>query len=50
MLKQSLTDEIKFVNKERADSQKSKSESAERETTAEGDLEVMSKAMGQDIK
>jgi len=50
MLKQSLTDEVKFGNKEKDESAKSKSESAEGKATAEGDLEVTSKALAEDIK
>merc|ERR1719399_1172292 len=50
MLKQSLTDEIKFANKEKDEAHKSKSESAEAKATAEGDLDVTSKDLAGDIK
>jgi len=50
MLKQSLTDEIKFANKEMDEAKKSKSESAEGKATAEGDLDVASKDLAEDIK
>jgi hypothetical protein len=50
MLKQSLTDEIKFANKEKDEAAKSKSESAEGKAIAEGDLDVTSKALAEDIK
>jgi len=50
MLKQSLTDEIKFADKEKEEAKKSKSESAEGKATAEGDLDVTSKALAEDIK
>lgn len=49
MLKQSLTDEVKFANKEKDEAAKSKSESAEGQATAEGDLEVTSKALAEDV-
>jgi len=50
MLKQSLTDEIKFANKEMDEAKKSKAESEEGKATAEGDLEVTSKALSEDVK
>jgi len=50
MLKQSLTDEIKFANKEMDEAKKSKAESEEGKATAEGDLEVTSKALAEDVK
>ena len=50
MLKQSLTDKIKFANKEMDEAKKSKSESAEGKATAEGDLDVASKDLAEDIK
>merc|ERR1719399_1994743 len=50
LLKQSLTDEIKFGNKEKDEAHKSKSESAEAKATAEGDLDVTSKDLAGDIK
>ena len=40
MLHQSLTDEVKFVNKEMDEAKKSKSESEESKATATGDLDV----------
>lgn len=49
MLKQSLTDEIKFANKEKSEASTSKSASAEGKATAEGDLDVTSKALAEDI-
>merc|ERR1719326_2387386 len=50
MLKQSLTDEIKFATKEKGEAAKSKSESAEAKATAEGDLSVTSKDLAADIE
>merc|ERR550539_1524868 len=50
LLKQSLTDEIAFGNKEKDEAHKSKSESAEAKATAEGDLGVTSKDLAGDIK
>ena len=50
MLKQSLTDEIKFANKEMDEAKKSKSESDEKKATAEGDLDVTSKSLSEDVK
>merc|ERR1719443_1392359 len=50
MLKQSLTDEIKFANKEMDEAKKSKSASEESKATAEGDLDVSSKALAEDVK
>jgi len=50
MLKQSLTDEIKFANKEMDEAKKSKAESEEAKATAEGDLDVTSKALAEDVK
>jgi len=50
MLKQSLTDEIKFANKEMDEAKKSKAESEEGKATAEGDLEVTSKSLSEDVK
>jgi len=50
MLKQSLTDEIKFANKEMDEAKKSKAESEEKKATAEGDLEVTSKGLSEDVK
>jgi len=50
MLKQSLTDEIKFANKEMDEAKKSKSESTEGKATADGDLNVASKDVAEDVK
>merc|ERR1719443_135015 len=50
MLKQSLTDEIKFANKEMDEAKKSKAASEESKATAEGDLDVTSKALAEDVK
>ena len=48
MLKQSLTDEIKFANKDMDASKKSLAESQETKSTAEGDLTVTSKELAAD--
>merc|ERR1740117_2317362 len=50
MLKQSLEDEIKFANKEMDEAKKSKAESSETKATAEGDLDVSSKDLAEDVK
>merc|ERR1719161_1499785 len=50
MLKQSLTDEIKFANKEMDEAKKAKAASTESKASAEGDLEVTSKALAEDVK
>jgi len=50
MLKQSLTDEIKFANKEMDATKKNKATAQEGKATAEGDLEVTSKDLKEDIK
>jgi len=50
MLKQSLTDEIKFANKEKDEAAKSKAASEEAKATAEGDLDVTSKGLAEDTK
>merc|ERR1719487_743591 len=50
MLKQSLTDEIKFANKDMDKAKKGLAESQEKKATAEGDLEVTSKDLAEDIK
>jgi len=50
MLKQSLTDEIKFANKDMDAAKKNLAESQESKATAEGDLEVTSKDLAEDIK
>merc|ERR1719240_2182841 len=49
-LKQGLEDEIKFANKEMDEAKQSKSASAEAKATAEGDLDVTSKDLAEDIK
>jgi len=49
MLKQSLTDEIKFANADMDKAKKSLSESQEKKATATGDLEVTSKDLAEDI-
>jgi len=49
MLKQSLTDEIKFGNKDMDDSKKELAESGEIKAAAEGDLAVTEKALAEDI-
>jgi hypothetical protein len=49
MLKQSLTDEIKYANEDKAKSEKELAESGEIKAAAEGDLEVTSKALAEDI-
>merc|ERR1719408_73458 len=50
MLKQSLTDEIKYANKDLDKAKKNLAASAERKAAAEGDLEVTSKDLAEDIK
>merc|ERR1719446_1140161 len=50
MLQQSLTDEIKFANKEMDSAKKSKSESEEGKATAEGDLSVTTKDLDNDLQ
>merc|ERR1719161_3455789 len=50
MLKLSLTDEIKFANKEMDEAKKSKSESEEGKATAEGDLDVTTKDLNNDLQ
>merc|ERR1719478_1286661 len=50
MLKQSLTDEIKFANKDMDKAKKGLAESQEKKATAEGDLEVTSKDLADDIQ
>jgi len=49
MLHQSLTDEVKFANKEMDESKKSKSESEESKATATGDLDVTTKDLNNDL-
>merc|ERR1719148_189521 len=50
MLKQSLTDEIKFANKDMDKAKKGLSESQEKKAVATGDLEVTSKDLAEDIE
>merc|ERR1719446_1681690 len=49
MLKQSLTDSIKFANKDMDDAKKALAESQEKKANAEGDLEVTQKDLDEDI-
>jgi chromosome segregation ATPase len=50
MLKQSLVDEIKFANKDMDKAKKGLAESQEKKAGAEGDLEVTSKDLAEDVK
>merc|ERR1719395_238594 len=50
MLKQSLTDEVKFANKDMDKAKKDLAESQEKKATATGDLEVTSKDLAEDIQ
>jgi hypothetical protein len=50
MLKQSLTDEMKFANKDMDKAKKGLSESTEKKANAEGGLEVTSKDLAEDTK
>jgi len=50
MLKQSLTDEIEFANKDMDKAKKALAESQEKKAIAEGDLDVTSKDLAEDIK
>merc|ERR1719276_740523 len=50
MLKQSLTDEIEFANKDMDKAKKDLAESQEKKASAEGDLDVTSKDLAEDIK
>merc|ERR1719443_328610 len=50
MLKQSLTDAIEFAGKDMDKAKKGLSESQENKATAEGDLDVTSKDLAEDIK
>jgi len=50
MLKQSLTDSMKFANTDMEKAKKGLSESTEKKAVAEGDLEVTSKDLAEDIK
>jgi len=49
MLKQGLTDEIKFANKDMDDSKKEMAESGEIKAAADGDLQVTSKSLAEDL-
>merc|ERR1719243_176473 len=49
MLKQSLTDEIKFANKDMDKAKKNLAAAQEKKATATGDLEVTSKDLSEDI-
>jgi chromosome segregation ATPase len=49
MLKQSLTDEIEFANKDMAEAKKGMAASSEKKSTAEGDLTVTKKDLEADI-
>jgi len=49
MLKQSLSDEIKFANKDLDESKKELAESGEIKAAAEGDLAVTEKALAEDV-
>jgi len=48
-LKQALTDEIKFANKDMDDAKKGLAESNEIKASAQGDLEVTTKALNEDL-
>jgi hypothetical protein len=50
MLKQSLTDEIEFANKDMDKAKKNLAEAQEKKATAEGDLVVTQKDLAEDIK
>merc|ERR1719222_1063727 len=50
MLKQSLTDEIEFAEKDMDKAKKRLAESQEKKAAAEGDLDVTSKDLAEDIK
>jgi len=50
MLKQSLTDEIKFAEKDMDKAKKNLAEAQEKKAAAEGDLEVTSKDLAEDIE
>lgn len=49
LLKQSLEDEIKYANKDMADTKKSLAEASETKATAEGDLKVTKDALAEDV-
>merc|ERR1719243_304449 len=50
MLKQSLTDEIEFANKDMTKAKTNKAAAEEKKAGAEGDLEATSKDLAEDIK
>jgi len=50
MLKQSLTDEIAYSNKEFSEAKAGIAEGGERKATAEGDFDVSSKELAEDVK
>lgn len=50
LLKQGLEDSIKFANKEMDEAKQSKSASEESKATAEGDMDITSKDLAEDIK
>jgi len=50
LLKQSLTDEIAYQNKELSEAQKGVADGSENKATAEGDLSVTSKELAEDVK
>jgi chromosome segregation ATPase len=50
LLKQSLDDSIKFANKDMSNAKKELAEAGESKATAEGDLDVTSKALAADIE
>merc|ERR1719181_1161706 len=50
MLKQSLTDEIKYANQDLDKAKKNLAASAERKAAAEGDLDVTTKDLAEDVK
>merc|ERR1719436_1587892 len=50
MLKQSLTDEVEFAEKDMTAAKKNLAESSEKKAVAEGDLDVTSKDLAGDIK
>merc|ERR550537_850686 len=50
MLKQSLTDEIEYAEKDMAKAKKGKAEASGKKAAAEGDLDATSKDLAEDIK
>merc|ERR1719373_1111797 len=50
MLEQSLSDEIKFANKDMDEAKKSIAASAEKKSTADGDMETTSKELATDVE